>query len=530
MRIRNIEEEKSASTYYDLTVEASGNYWACGIIHSNSGKTVSLAADITAHIWANAGAKAIIARETEVSQADSSIATFWDYFGTLGELYSLGSRYGLFKSWNNGRTFRLPSDYAIKRMQEECANMTPQQLAQWIEQVGDAMCGYIEFRGMPDADRGRFRGMECSYLAIVEADQVARKQFDLALACLRWKGADPATCDDKGFIKDRCVVLDSNPPGTKHWIAQFEAEQMALPQGEREAEFWHISTYENEHNLPENYIRDTIIIPYRRNPAMLSRMRDGKYADAFDGVPVFYEYDQVEHVGYDLPWPLGAYLVRGWDFGTFNAVVWLAYWVECGHEYIHALAEQYLEGSDTDRQATGALKLTHSEFPFWNDRGTCSGLLDFCDPAGLNSNFGLSRNTNGEKVGSCVEILHTHGIRPGTLLWNNRVKVGVTIINRFLAKRDDRGVPCFKIDAKNCPLLHAAFSGGYRYPSDGEPGYGGDEPLKGQHKGMMDFTHLGDPLRYCAMNVLKLIRAEYEETKKPLFRREQKPVNILRRT
>lgn len=485
-----------------------------------SAKTFSLADDISRHLWHSAGGKAIIARKTETSQADSTIGTFRQFFATNPELYG-PSTFGLFRETNNGLKFLVPSRLAIEKLQETRQTLrSPKAIARWVEEVGIPLCGTIEMRGLPNITAGdsKLRGMECSYLAFVEADQIERRYFELALACLRWKGRDPLTCDDRGYIKDKSFVLDTNPPGTKHWIAQMEAEENAKPAEQRKMKFWHIATDENAHNLPANYIEDQIMLPYRKNPAMIQRMRYGQYADAFDGSPVFYNYDQTEHVGFDLPWIEGAYLVRGWDFGTCNAVVWLMYWMFEGTEYLHALHEQYLEGSDTDRQAALAVKTTASEFPFWNNRHVCAGLLDFVDPAGANSNYGLSHNANGQKVGSCVQILQTHGIHPGSLLWQRNVQIGVTLINRFLLKRDKRGQACFRIDTKHCPLLHAAFSGGYRYPSVGEPGYGKDEPLKGVHHGDMDYSHICDPLRYSALNTLKLLKNEYQQTKDPLFR------------
>ena len=67
-----------------------------------SGKTFGLAQDATEHIWHNAGAKVIIARQTEASQADSSIDTFMAYFESLGTGWEPAST-GLFQVWNNGR-------------------------------------------------------------------------------------------------------------------------------------------------------------------------------------------------------------------------------------------------------------------------------------------------------------------------------------------------------------------------------------------------------------------------------------------
>lgn len=501
-----------------------------------SAKTTALAEDITMHIWQNAGSKAIVARETETSQADSSIATFEKYFETLESIYAPGL--GLFKTWNNGRTFRLPSRLAVERMQEDCKDFTTRsEIAHWIQTEGDALCGYVEFRGLPSAEKGKFRGMECSYLALVEADQIARRQFDLSLACLRWKGSDPETCDEKGYIRDRCVVLDSNPPSPYHWIAKMEDEEMAKPESEQRMRFWHIATYENEHNLPEHYIRDTILLPYQKNPAMIQRMLWGRYAMAYDGDAVYYNFDATIHVAApsacdedgNLKWTKGAYLIRGWDFGTCNCVVWMSYWSTKKDEYLHVLAEQYIEGSDTDRQARDAVALTISEWPWWNDREQCAGLLDFTDPAGASSNYSASHNNAGQKISSCVDILRTHGITPGSLLWQRGIQTGIAIINRFLAKRDSRGNPCFKIDGKNCPKLLAALGGGYRYPKTGEAGFGGQEPLKGLAHQEFDFSHLADAFRYPALNILKLMKEEFEATKKPNFSANRRNPNPLKR-
>lgn len=489
-----------------------------------AGKSFTVAEDVARHIWRNAGAKAIIARETEVSQADSSIDTFRAFFDTLGNAYS--EEFGLFKSWNNGRTFRLPSKLAIDRMQAECGKMIPQQVNAWIEATGDKLCGYVEFRGLPAAEKGKFRGMECSYLALIEADQIIERQYALGLACLRWKGADASRCDEKGFIRDRCVVLDTNPPSPNHWIAEFEKRELLKPENERTARFWHIPTYENEHNLPENYIRDTILTPYASNPDMIERMLYGRYADAFTGKPVCYAFREAEHAAEDLDWPKGAYLVRGHDFGTSNATTFSAYWMDGGTEYWHCLAEQYLEGSDSESQARGIVAMTAAEFPFalpsWKGDQVCAGVLDFCDPSGDNSNFST------KSTGSSVKIFNTNGIYPGTLLWNRGIAIGLTLINRMLEKRDGRGRSIFKVDKKNCPVLYRAIKGGYRYPNVGESGYGKDEPLKGTVGQEFDYSHIFDSIRYPVMNCMKLLRTEFMRAKQPTNLVTRRNINPVR--
>lgn len=530
-RIVNVESCESAP-YYDIEVPEAGNYWAVGCFHHNSGKTYALAEDITDHIWENAGGKAIVARETEVSQADSSVDTFWKFFETKGPLYTTAAL-GLFKSWNNGRTFRLPSRLAVTTMQRDCAKMqTRAEIAHWILTKGDALCGYVEFRGLPDAEKGKFRGMECSFLALVEADQIVRRQFDLSLACLRWKGTDPETCDEKGFIKDRCVVLDTNPPSPSHWIAEMETEEMRKPEHERVMKFWHIPTYENEHNLPENYIRDTILLPYANNPPMIDRMLWGKYADAFDGKAVYYPYRTDRHEGAKLGWPRGAMLIVGMDVGTNNASVINAYKVHGPNLYWWVMREIILTGSDTDRQCLELLKILANEYPFWNTGAdTCPQTLFFCDPASRNSAFTARGPTS-----SALKVMHSHQIFPGMKLAAH-LQPTIAAVNRLLQsshvvyKTDpDTGIAIpgtertiwhFKVDTENCPTITRGLRGAYRYPSRDEPGYGSDLPLKGSLCDHVD--HPMDALRYAIINVLDIateqhapgMRSNYPEPANP---------------
>lgn len=464
-----------------------------------SGKTIGLAEDIVAHIWQNAGAKAIVARETELSQEDSSIDTFWRYFEMLDSAIYQTSGLGLFKAWNNGRTFRLPSRLAVERMQKECKGMD-----KWIEEHGDRLCGYIHFRGLPQAEKGKFRGMECSYLALVEADQIAQKQFALSMACLRWKGTDPTSCDEKGFIRDRCVVLDSNPPGTTHWIAQMEEEEAKKPEAERSMKFWHIGTRENEHNLPENYIRDTILTPYANNPAMIQRMLHGQYADAFDGKAVFYAYSMANHEVTGLKWPSGARMVTGMDVGTNNYSVICAHKIHKNHAYLWAMREIYLTESDTDRQCLELLKVLANEFPFWNQAGDiCPEALFFSDPAARNSAF-----TKAGPTSSALRVMQSHGIFPGMKVAQH-LQPTLAAVNRLFQQSHtvrtndgERTVWHFKIDVKGCPLLANALRGEYRYPAKDEPGYGNDQPLKGSLCNHAD--HKADGFRYCVINVLDI--------------------------
>lgn len=473
-----------------------------------SGKTFGVASDITAHLWQNAGGKAIVARETELSQADSSIDTFKIYFESLDSGLYRTDGPGFFRMWNDGRTIRVPSRLAIERMQSECRKMTKAEFVAWMDTTGDRLCGYIEFRGLPKAEKGKFRGMECSYLALVEADQIAENQFALSMACLRWKGSDPETCDEKGFIKDRCVVLDTNPPGTQHWIAKMEARELAKPEHDRTCRFWHIDTRENEHNLPENYIRDTILTPYADKPAMINRMLHGQYDDAFTGQPVYYAHSH-SHEADELQWPRGALCIVSMDGATHNAsVISSAKIDKGGHLHFWAQREIVLTGSDTDRQCVELLKVLATDFSWWNaGNDICPQTLFYCDPALRNSNY-----TKRGPTSSALKVIQSHGIFPGY-----KVALGlqpsIAAVNRLLQQHHytsgdkPQAVWHFRISKKGCPTLCQALRGKYRYPDKGEPGEGSEVPLKGEYCDFVD--DVADALRYGVNNVLDIAPEEY---------------------
>jgi hypothetical protein len=97
----------------------------------------------------------------------------------------------------------------------------------------------------------------------------------------------------------------------------------------------------------------------------------------------------------------------------------------------------------------------------------------------------------------------------------------LAVYNRLLAKKDFFGNPVYQVDEDCCPMLYTASSGGYRYPVEGEPGFGGNEPLKGPGGG--DYDHIADASRYAKYNCLQLIRAELEKLKQPVGALARKP-------
>lgn len=466
-----------------------------------TGKTTTVAVEVIGHCLHNAGAKAYILRKTQDSNEDTTLETFEkQVFPKMGTGY-IDTGVSLFKKIDGGKCYRLPSRKAIEAFNlwnQKNPNANKSQKLAWLEAIGNILCSFIFFAGVPEERyrASRFRGYECSLLVFVEADQLSQEDLDLGVACLRWKGADPDTCDERGFIRDTGVILDTNPPSPKHWIAKMEENS----KGDVTVRFWHLKTRDNDHNLPDGYTA-TLEKQYAKNPAMYSRMVLGEYAEAFDGTPVLASFSQ-EHAKISLPFPQGAYLIRGWDFGTTQSVVWSAYWRSGDTEYWWDLLEYFAMQSDVERQCRNVIDLTTKVFPFWNDRSVCAGVKDYCDPAG---------NAKTDK-GSSVQVLHTYGIYPGFIRMG--LQESIAIYNRLLEKRDQAGNLVYRIDKDSCPMLYTASIGGYRYPVEGEPGFGGDEPLKGPQGG--NFDHVADASRYPKFNCLRLLRAEVEALKRPV--------------
>lgn len=444
-------------------------------------------------------------RKTQVSNQDTSVKTFNDAYDRMGYRVGIDEELSLFRKWNGGLKVRLPSADSITAYNEFMAKgeHTRQQIASWIDNEGDRLCSYLEFRGLKDEQKseGQLRGYECSMFIMVEADLMEERDVDLAVGCLRWKDAYGDQIDDY------CIVLDTNPPNPDHWIAELENKHA----GSERYQFWHIPTSENRPNLPRGYI-ENLEEQYKDKPAHYRRYLLGEYADLYEGKPVYFAYKGDKHAWEDLPWPKGAYLVRGWDFGSTHAVTFSAYF-KLDHEihgrlipfeYWWDLLEFYDEQSDTERQCRAVHEIMDSQFPFASDRSICSGVMDFCDPAGA-----ARRDT-----GQSTSVLNANGFFPS---WQTRVRslhTTIAIGNRLMELKDPKGRHQYRIDKKGCPRLHRAQAGEYRYPFKGEPGYTSGEPIKGPRANGAD--HIADAARYARINCLQLAQRMMEEATRNL--------------
>lgn len=462
-----------------------------------SGKTTGIATEAIGHGFHNPGAKIYILRKTQESNLSTTQETFDQVFARCGSAY-VDTGFSLFKKVDGGAHYRLPSREAVE-MFNLFLNGKPNkgEILRWLTNVGERWCSALHFAGVPDAGKRdtRFRGYECSMLIFVEADQLAKEDLDMALFCLRWKNARGED------IVDTCCILDTNPPSPRHWIAKFDEAS----QNDAAVKFWHIPMEENAANLPDGYVADAKRT-YASNPGMYRRMILGEYAEAFDQTGRVLWAFKEEQAFDNLPWPRGAYLVRGWDFGTTNAVVWSAYWEEGGDEYWWDLHERFATNDDAERQAREVVRQTQEVFPFWNDRGVCAGVLDYCDPAGA------ARTDKGRSI----DAAHSYGIFPGFSNRYRSLQLTLAVYNRLLEHKDSRGNLAYRICRNGCPMLYLASLGGYRYPREEEVGFGKDEPGKGPP--FDNYDHIADASRYAKINCLRLAKAELEKLQRPVGR------------
>jgi hypothetical protein len=187
-------------------------------------------------------------------------------------------------------------------------------------------------------------------------------------------------------------------------------------------------------------------------------------------------------------------------------VVWSAYWSEGGEEYWYDLLENFATQSDVETQCREVVRLTQEAFPFWNDRGVCAGVLDFCDPAGA------AKTDKGRSI----DTLFSFGIYPGFSNKFRSLQLTLSVYNRLLEKKDKQGRLCYRICRKGCNMLYLASLGGYRYPSLGELGFGRDEPGKGPT--FDNYDHIADASRYAKINCLRLAKVELEKMQRPVGR------------
>jgi len=188
------------------------------------------------------------------------------------------------------------------------------------------------------------------------------------------------------------AYYDCNPPSPLHWVHKLFIEKVDPVSGDRLQQpdlYRHLrmNPYDNEENLPENYIRDILgALPDRAR----RRMRDGEWVRAEGMIYEFFQDSMV--IPYDELPPMEYYSI-GVDFGLNMAAV---LWGWCG-ESLYLIDDH---GSYNATSSTFNAQV-NARFTFMpgGDR-LPANVARYCDPSGGER---IQEITNGELANNAVD-------------------------------------------------------------------------------------------------------------------------------
>jgi len=208
--------------------------------------------------------------------------------------------------------------------------------------------------------------------------------------------------------------------------------------------------------------------------------------EAFDGKPVFEDYDKARHESkFQLQPHLGLPLLLGWDFGLTPACIV----AQLRGDQLFILREFVAAHASIEKFAPAVMNEVMTLWPEWHDHRR--DFRHYIDPAGLQQAQTDSR--------TCAGVMSQCGLKnifPGPIDWESRRKS----VEHFLRKHMKEG-PALQVYAPDCPKLTKGFAGAYRYPEKYqqiEPGK--PRPLKDE------YSHPHDALQYLASGAVALLK------------------------
>ena len=212
---------------------------------------------------------------------------------------------------------------------------------------------------------------------------------------------------------------------------------------------------------------------------------------SYAGEPVYGEFNPtfaVKPTKYNPRLPLW----RGWDFGYRNpGVIFCQLWPD---DTLVVLAELFptldkseLPGLNTADLARMVVAETDRLFPGAQDDTETAGVLDYCDPSGV--------QTKETSDFSSVEHLNTFGINPEWSVVGKKNRV--EYLRNYVEERHEDDSPKFLIHPR-CTLTIKALEGGYHYPDENKGGADRDMPDTSKGEQSKPYVHLMDALEYVA--------------------------------
>ena len=391
-------------------------------------KTSTGVADIFLHALLEPGTKYLIARHDYNDLLDTTMARAQEMLDRLPEGTLLDRDKSPPAKW-----FLRPAGI---RQPDGSIDDTPSQ---------------VTFMGLKDT----LGSYEFNGAFLDEADEMEEKRVHEVNTRLRWR---------KGH---KFIGLAFNPPDVNHWL--YTACTGKNAQGESVAPPWMTlfepNPKENTRNLPSDYYS---LLTESLPEDMRPRRVDGVWGSTFPGEAVVREFSRMLHGGHPLEYK-GGTLFRFWDFGYNRPACLFAQVSKAGN--LEVLAEylgHHIEG-------TKFIELVHQKTREWFPGA--QRFMDYGDPAVAQK----------KDTGSMLKLLMDAGV---TMRYQHTpFDLSVALLRKKFESLIDKG-PAIRIDARRCPILVGALSGGYHFKKDGIT------PFKDGY-----YDHLVDALRYGVFNL-----------------------------
>lgn len=494
-RVRKIERETEPATYYDLTVEATGNYigeW--GVVHHNSGKTTGVVADMNMRHFTQMPCGDGVVRDRfalvrgtlallNATLVDTWVAMFpstkthSSRFGVCGELERVR---GGVRHYLEFRGFGLDRQGAlVNLLSNNFSGAIINEAVTISEAAKDGVVGRLgRYPDMKDAPSG-FQGLPGAWR---DKDGYWRwfKNHGVSM------DTNAASEDTWWYKKARDglanpeleVYLDQPPAAFKTWNDEQERWEYELNTGQRPG----VPAAENIEHLQEHWDYYRKIIKTSAYPH-IARYVLCEYSKTEVGTPVFSDFSERWHVANaGVPWPApGVRLVGGMDFGQTRRAV-LGYISPEGR--LMVFAEACDPTGSVETFANNVLRPMLSNHGF-----SVSDLTLYCDPAGV------SRGEHSDMGGICLMRNCGFEAVPPARLPNNDVLTRLEAVRYFLTRIvGSKGA--LQIDP-GCVNLVRSIGGGYVWGRRkvGAEYMDTDEPAKNNH------SHIADAFEYMCCGV-----------------------------
>lgn len=411
--LTSIERLNKKEWYWDLQVPGDNNYIAEGVIHHNSGKSRTMVEHLNQMCLTYPGGNVVLARKD------------------LGDLKKTAQAEYLSK--------------AVVPETIERFNVNDNTLYY----KNGSKCFFMECK-----TPSNFKSLELIAYGVEEADENEEGVGkDRLMTMLDGRLRQRISIDGRNVPVPYCGIWTYNPTTDDHWLAKLEDKP------EYAMEVFRSSTYDNQQNLPPDYIPNLIAT---LAPWEIQSLVFGNRAKSPKGKPVLHGFTLEENVRQLKIFP-HLPLIRGWDFGFNHPCISLS---QYDPEFKRLIKHRELLGNKEQLQffAPKAIALSRALV------GPGFTIFDTCDP------HGKDQRDVGD---SSVEYLRIHHqVHCNTK--RQQIKTGLDEMQELIITRapfrpvdwtdgqEIKEESRLLIDA-SCRGTIAAYMGGYYRNAEGKP-------------------------------------------------------------